>query len=240
MLEVLDRALVIGGGTSNYANTLPGDASGAVAMETESLDQKKKKVNKAEEDASEPKRGGDRPDEEFCPEQLKIGTDHEMEHTSDLEVAKRTAKDHLIEIPDYYTRLGKLEDDYKKEQEANKAQSDKEDLSKPPVSEAQRRFMGAAAAGKIEGVPASVGKEYLEVDEGGKLPEKKSEEDEVEEDEIEEEKKAKRKAMFKSILTKIKQDFPNSDIQTVLNIADELYEKRLQHEPGIRPGHSNK
>lgn len=45
-------------------------------------------------------------------------------------------------------------------------------LSKPPVSEAQRRFMGAVAAGDIKSVPKSVGEKFLQEDPGGKLPEK--------------------------------------------------------------------
>jgi hypothetical protein len=49
---------------------------------------------------------------------------------------------------------------------------DPEVLSKPPRSEAQRRFMGAVAAGKVKDVPASVGREFLEEDKGKKLPEK--------------------------------------------------------------------
>ena len=41
----------------------------------------------------------------------------------------------------------------------------------PPKSQAQRRAMGAAAAGKSRlGIPKSVGKESLKKDKGGKLP----------------------------------------------------------------------
>jgi len=44
----------------------------------------------------------------------------------------------------------------------------------PPVSEAQRKAMFAAAAGKSTlGIPKSVGKEFADADPGGKLPEKK-------------------------------------------------------------------
>lgn len=44
----------------------------------------------------------------------------------------------------------------------------------PPVSEAQRRAMRAAAGGNSTlGIPKSVGKEFSEVDPGGKLPETK-------------------------------------------------------------------
>jgi hypothetical protein len=48
----------------------------------------------------------------------------------------------------------------------------KEELRKPPVSEAQRRAMHAAAAGKSTiGIPKKVGKEFSNADKGGKLPE---------------------------------------------------------------------
>ena len=44
----------------------------------------------------------------------------------------------------------------------------------PPVSEAQRKAMHAAASGHSTlGIPKSVGKEFSEADKGGKLPEKK-------------------------------------------------------------------
>ena len=45
-------------------------------------------------------------------------------------------------------------------------------LSKPSVSEAQRRAMGAAASGHSTlGIPKKVGKEFIDADKGGKLPE---------------------------------------------------------------------
>ena len=44
----------------------------------------------------------------------------------------------------------------------------------PPVSQAQRRLMWAAASkkGGVGGVPQSDGKEFANADPGGKLPEK--------------------------------------------------------------------
>lgn len=49
-----------------------------------------------------------------------------------------------------------------------------EALSKPPVSEAQRRAMHAAASGHSTlDIPKSVGKDFSDADTGGKLPEKK-------------------------------------------------------------------
>ena len=45
----------------------------------------------------------------------------------------------------------------------------------PPVSEAQRRLMWAAASkkGGVGGVSQSVGKKFAEADKGGKLPKRK-------------------------------------------------------------------
>lgn len=45
------------------------------------------------------------PDAEFDAKQLQRGIEVEMEHTDDKDVAKAIAKDHLLEFPDYYTRL---------------------------------------------------------------------------------------------------------------------------------------
>lgn len=53
----------------------------------------------------------DMPDDKFDPKQLKMGIDHELEHTTDKEKAKQIAKDHLIEDPNYYTKIKKIEKD---------------------------------------------------------------------------------------------------------------------------------
>ena len=50
------------------------------------------------------KRPGD-----FDPEQLRIGTRHETEHTNDEAIAREIAMDHLAEDPDYYRKLEKAE-----------------------------------------------------------------------------------------------------------------------------------
>jgi len=47
------------------------------------------------------------------PEQLKMGIEHEMEHTDDQETAKKTALDHLVEDPQYYTHLDEMEAQHK-------------------------------------------------------------------------------------------------------------------------------
>jgi hypothetical protein len=43
--------------------------------------------------------------------QLAMGIQVEYEHTKDKDVAKKIALDHLVEIPDYYDRLKKMEDE---------------------------------------------------------------------------------------------------------------------------------
>lgn len=42
---------------------------------------------------------------DFDPEELALGTETELEHTSDRKVASRIAMDHLTEDPHYYTKL---------------------------------------------------------------------------------------------------------------------------------------
>lgn len=42
-------------------------------------------------------------------QQLKLGIKVELEHTQDKVMAKEIALDHLAELPDYYTRLNKME-----------------------------------------------------------------------------------------------------------------------------------
>ena len=48
-------------------------------------------------------------DSKFNKEQLAMGIKVEMEHTNNKEVAEQIAKAHLVEIPDYYTRLKRME-----------------------------------------------------------------------------------------------------------------------------------
>ena len=50
------------------------------------------------------------PDSEFDKHQLEMGTKSELEHTSNKEMAKEIAKDHLKEDPKYYTKLKKMEE----------------------------------------------------------------------------------------------------------------------------------
>lgn len=43
------------------------------------------------------------------PAELEMGIKVEMEHTSEPLISRKIALDHLTEIPDYYTRLAKME-----------------------------------------------------------------------------------------------------------------------------------
>ena len=56
--------------------------------------------------------------------QLDMGREIEKEHTSDPDIAERIAMDHLVEIPDYYTRLKKMEAEA--EAEIKKAKQEKQ------------------------------------------------------------------------------------------------------------------
>ena len=57
-----------------------------------------------------------KPDSKYDLNQLKMGTKVESEHTKYPLIAKEIAKDHLDEIPDYYTRLKKMESEAKHEE----------------------------------------------------------------------------------------------------------------------------
>lgn len=52
----------------------------------------------------------DKPDRAFDKEELQEGAEHEREHTNNPLAAKEIAKDHLVEDPEYYEKLEKLEE----------------------------------------------------------------------------------------------------------------------------------
>lgn len=62
---------------------------------------------------------------EYNKKELEMGIDVEKEHTNDPRMAERIAKDHLAEIPDYYTRLKKMEDEALKKEAFWKGFQDK-------------------------------------------------------------------------------------------------------------------
>lgn len=58
--------------------------------------------------------------------QLKKGKKVEMEHTDDPRKAEEIAKDHLMELPDYYDKLEKIEPAHESVNEAKKVLADRE------------------------------------------------------------------------------------------------------------------
>ncbi|NIT79606.1 MAG: hypothetical protein GWN58_33150 [Anaerolineae bacterium] len=56
--------------------------------------------------------GDKKTDEDFSKEQLDMGQKVEMEHTTDPEVAREIARDHLTEDPEYYTKLKTIEPEH--------------------------------------------------------------------------------------------------------------------------------
>ena len=70
------------------------------------------------------------------PKQLRIGIKVEMEHTDDLDMAKKIALDHLAENPRYYTKLKRAGLEEIKEAKERKGSSSEEQYSK--FSEAEK------------------------------------------------------------------------------------------------------
>lgn len=64
---------------------------------------------KKREDHLEGGKADDMNYDDFDPGALKKGTDHELEHTKNIEIAREIAMDHLAEDPDYYEKLDKVE-----------------------------------------------------------------------------------------------------------------------------------
>lgn len=54
-------------------------------------------------------KGYRKPDKSFNKKQLALGTKIEMEHTNNRRIAKQISKDHLVEHPNYYRELIKME-----------------------------------------------------------------------------------------------------------------------------------
>jgi len=92
-----------------------------------------------------------RPNSDFSSKQLAMGKKIEKEHTQSPLVAKEIARDHLSEIPDYYTRLEKMED----EAMSSNARVDKiaEAPSTKPISSRQdlAELIARGAGGLIGG-----------------------------------------------------------------------------------------
>lgn len=50
-------------------------------------------------------------DKKLEPTELKMGIEHEMEHTDNKHIAEIIARDHLSTVPNYYTLLKEIDDD---------------------------------------------------------------------------------------------------------------------------------
>lgn len=54
------------------------------------------------------------PKPKISPTQIRMGTQHELEHTTSRATAKKIAMDHLTEHPKYYTYLNRMENQMKR------------------------------------------------------------------------------------------------------------------------------
>lgn len=105
-------------------------------------------------------------DVSFIQKQLDIGEPIEHEHTQDHELARNIALQHLDEIPDYYTRLKKMEADAKKH---HKKFKDVKENIKP--GNLHRWFVDSESKDKTPG--------WVEVISGEPCAREKGEEDET-------------------------------------------------------------
>jgi hypothetical protein len=76
---------------------------------------------------------------EMIEDQIEKGMEVELEHTSDLDRAREIAIDHLVEFPDYYDRLMKMEEEARAE-EQKLAEEFSEFLSRE-LNEAKTQFI---------------------------------------------------------------------------------------------------
>lgn len=74
------------------------------------------------------------PDSEFDKDALQQGTEHEMEHTDNPDIAKEIAKDHLVESPDYYKYLRLMEEEMGVEGDEAKTAEENMDFEPQPLS----------------------------------------------------------------------------------------------------------
>lgn len=100
---------------------------------------------------------------DFDAEQLKVGTKEEMEHTDSKHKAEEIAMDHLIQDPDYYKKLSKVENESPSEKFDSVQESPwfdlacvMEGLEEAPVNWKQS-FSKLAKADKKKGSPLKAG-----------------------------------------------------------------------------------
>lgn len=94
-----------------------------------------------------------KPSSNYDPHELAMGKKVEQEHTSDPQLAEEIARDHLEEIPDYYTRLKRMEDAAPKK-EACLTRAEKSIFG---TEEEKRKHYAAVAASETPMKRASAG-----------------------------------------------------------------------------------
>ena len=114
------------GGAIGRAGAVAGGVYGAYKGRKSSLKNVEKAVEKKAFEQGNPYlekiadklKGGEAdntPNQAFDPEELAEGIEVELEHTDDIDKAIEIAKDHLKELPDYYSRLEEMEEEGKNE-----------------------------------------------------------------------------------------------------------------------------
>jgi len=102
---------------------------------------------------------------DYDTDQLAMGIEVEVEHTDDPDVAQEIAMDHLQEIPDYYTRLEKMEE--KAEKEMKRKASPRRTKTAASIIDNYAYFKQAAA--KAEKINQSAWKKCVKALEAGDI-----------------------------------------------------------------------
>lgn len=95
----------------NYQNFDLNEASTVAPSSTSTGQHQKYVPANSKKKVADRLKGGDGDklsDDNFDPEELKMGQKEEMEHTNDPEIAKEIAKDHLVNDKKYYSRYKKV------------------------------------------------------------------------------------------------------------------------------------
>jgi len=93
----------------------------------------------------------DVPDDKFDPDELAMGVEIELEHTGDRKIAEVIAKAHLLELPDYYTRLKKMENESDFAEWCEQAYANAKSLKMMCESSSKQGFF-EKKGGKLSGV----------------------------------------------------------------------------------------
>lgn len=103
--------------------------------------------------------------------QINKGKKVEMEHVNDEELAEEIALDHLFEIPDYYTRLEKMEKEAKQDMNKKEITEGKENITE--FARRMRELAGLAEGNQSKSLK-SVQEGYNEAGEDYELEDRKN------------------------------------------------------------------